>query len=206
MTKYLFIIRNNLLFILLFTILSCSKQKNEQILYYSISRDSVPHMYHAVVISQKDKMRKIKKYEYYINDSSIVNKSVEYYQIVENSLIKYWNYEEHKGDDFFSLVRDSCIEFKLPDVYNADFLRTIHCYIGDTVIAINGEQVKAHYFEKNTGFQYGIRTNIFYDNDFHLLKEEYVDGYIDSFVIKQVNYVPQRFLFLLKQSNIQTER
>lgn len=205
MTKYLFIIRNNLLYILLFTIISCSKQKNEQILFYSISRDSVPYIYSAVVVSQKDKMRKIQKYDYYINDSSMVNKSVEYFQIVENSLVKYWNYKEHKGDCFLSLVRDSCIEYKLPDMYNADFLRTKHCYVGDTAIIINGKQIKVHYFEKHTGTQYNIRTNVFYDNNLHLLKEEYVDGYIDSFVIEKINSVPKRFILLLKQSNIRTE-
>jgi len=187
---------------MVFIIFSCSKQQNEQILYYSISRDSVPHKYYAVVVSQKDKMRKLQKYEYNINDSSTVNKSVEYYQIVQNSLIKYWNYKEQKGDDFFSLVLDSCIEFKLPDEYNADFLRTKHCYIGDTVVIVNGKQVKAHFFKKNTGFQNSIRTNIFYDSDFHLLKEEYVDGYINSFVIEQVNYVPKHFLILLKHENV----
>lgn len=200
-----YLIKSSIVVSLLFFSASCKKQQIEKTYYYSLLRkgDTIPHVFFANVISEKNGIRKAILYRYNLDKNAIVDTLIEYYKLNDKELFKLRNKNDNEGECFLSVKSDTCVVFNHPDPILNVVLCTKHCFIGKMNVKVGQEtdSIESYVFVKEVGLQEIITSKAYYNESFVLLKEDYIKGYIPEFRKELVNNVPEGFAFLLNSNN-----
>lgn len=93
----------------------------------------------------------------------------------DNSVYRFESKNDHVGQCYFTLQKDTCVDFNMSDPRLNSILRTRYCYIGAMDMIIDGEIQHVYKFERTMGTS-EVVYNVYFSKDFIPLKEEYVSG------------------------------
>lgn len=200
-----YLLKSSIVVSLLFFSASCKKQQIEKTYYYSVisKGDTIPHIFFATVISEKNGIRKAIQYRYNLDKNAIVDTLIEYYKLKDNDLYKLRNQNDYDGECFLSVKSDTCIVFNHLDPILNVALYTKHCFIGKKTVKAGQESdsIEAYVFVKEVGQQESVTSKVYYNKSFVLVKEEYIKGFSPEFRRELVNNIPEGFAFLLNSNN-----
>jgi len=181
----------------------CKKEKlqwNKTFYYSSTINDGVyPDKYFATEISESNGVRKIVEYRYDNNSNRIEDTLVEYYKMMDGELFRLRNKNDMIGELYLSVKRNAGVVYNHSDSIINSVLRRKHIYSGSQKIKApcESDSVLAYVFIKEVGQGECVRSRVYYDSKFVLLREDYISGPHYKFSKKMVCNIPEDFLSLL---------
>lgn len=195
-----YLLESSIVFSLLFVSTSCEKQQFEKTYYYAVTagEDTIPYLFFATEISEKDDIRKVIEYSYSVYQNAIVDTLIEYYKLKDKELYKLRNQEDDEGECFLTVKSDTCVVFNHPDSILNSMVCRKHCFLGKETIktAEAPDSIDAYVFLREVGQIEPLIFKVYYNRSFVLVKEEYIRG-DRMFRGELVNSIPEEFSNLL---------
>ena len=149
--------------------------------------DIIPYDYLIKEIIQTEQNRIVITYSSKTK-TSYKKTEAKHYRVVNNGLDIEISHEGIiEAKPYLRVDNPDCINFKYGNEMD-DVLATQICFLKRLNITIGNKEYKnAYKFKKTTGLNHSVESNVYYDSAFVLLKEEYVSGYTDPYIIVRLN-------------------
>lgn len=182
---------------------ACKEHRKTQEYYYEVYEilDSVPQHYQAIKIIDKNGIREQITYRYSDINKKLTGKSIEYYKILGNNILKLNNINDSGKLYISTEYIDSCITYSTGNNLHDLVASIIHCYRGRRIIKSNENKwITSYEFSKSYGTGMGnVSYRVFYDTSFIPIKTERISGYSNNDSILRISSIPSEFKSLLNK-------
>lgn len=179
--------RRTIFFIFTLLILSSCNVKGQKY-YYTVYNDNDTIDAYIIKKVNIDKQREEIDYMYKLN-GEFKSKSKSTFIVSKHGLEKYYKDKElKKYKPYLNINLKECIEFKYPNDDLNDFASTSICFVGQEDLNIQGKNYKGAYkFKKELGDINSVVTYIYYDSNFTVILEEFIEGGRPYFRIERMD-------------------
>ncbi len=178
---------NRVIAVLLFTSLlfNCKQKEKETYYYGCYDRNGNLDYYIIKQIERDNKLRKEKDYILQ-SDGKQEKFDSNTYEVSKEELFKVTS----STKPYLTIKNKDCVEFKYDNEF-ADFAQTRICFLEKVDLKLNEQAFsKVYKFLKvKGGGSDNVESNVYYDENFILIKEEYVSGYKSYYNIERLDTV-----------------
>jgi hypothetical protein len=172
----------NLLGILALIVLNSCQKRDLEFLYSVFYSNEQTPSYQLRIVSRIEDQTRIDITYLFAKDGESEEINKEAFRYINGGLEKGLTIDgELSFSLYLTILTKDCVVFTFDDVFIDNTQSTRICYLGKEELLIN--DVKYHNALKFRKTQGGIESYIFYDNDFHMLKEEIISGNSPDYVI-----------------------
>jgi hypothetical protein len=168
-----------------FLLFSCKPGKINTYYYGCYSESGNLNFYIIKLIDKDNKLRKEKDYILYA-DGKQKKFDSNTYEISKEELFKVTSSPKL----YLTIKNKDCVEFNYDNEF-ADFAQTRICFLETVDLKLNEKTFsKVYKFLKvKGGGSDNVESNVYYDENFILLKEEYVSGYRSYYKIERLDTI-----------------
>jgi|LakMenEpi03Aug12_release.lakeMendotaPanAssembly.Ray.scaffolds.fasta_scaffold48279_9 hypothetical protein len=178
---------NRVITVLLFTffLFSCKPEEKDAYYYGCYTESGNLDFYIIKLVDKDNKLRKEKDYILY-SDGKQKKFDSNTYEVSKEELFKVTS----STKPYLTIKNKDCVEFKYDNEF-ADFAQTRICFLKTVDLKLNEQTFsKVYKFLKvKGGGSDNVESNVYYDENFILLKEEYVSGYRSYYKIERLDTI-----------------
>jgi hypothetical protein len=178
---------NRVITVLLFTffLFSCKPEEKDTYYYGYYNKNGNLDYYIIKQIERDNKLRKEKDYILH-SDGKQEKFDSNTYEVSKEELFKVTS----SSKPYLTIKNKDCVEFKYDNEF-ADFAQTRICFLEIVDLKLNEQTFsKVYKFLKvKGGGSDNVESNVYYDENFILLKEEYLSGYKSYYKIERLDTI-----------------
>lgn len=184
-------IKNSIvLFIGIFLLLSCDKKEKHY--YYAFYTEANSSRHDSYIIKKVINTDSRKELDFmFSEEGKLKSKSGNIFKVTSVGLEKKTQQKDVENyKPYLVINRDDFINFEYADASLNDFASTSFKYKGKKDIIVDGvKYIEAYNFIKKQGDVNTITSSVFYDKNFILIKEEFLEGERQYYRIERIDTV-----------------
>ncbi|MDO5666157.1 MAG: hypothetical protein Q4G63_13015 [Bacteroidia bacterium] len=196
-------VKSNIITFIILFLFSCNNNSIDNISYYKEKKtDGNIINYYAVNMIKNKNITKVITLRYSDYKEAITDTLTEFYRIKNEEVYKLSNQNDKKGNLYLTTKSSNCVTYNYSDSILNYLLVSRHCFIGTKICNTSIGAIETNVFIKKVGQNDDIISKVYYDINFKLIKEEYLEGYITPYYIEITDSIPDNFRFLINSRNI----
>jgi len=161
-------------------LINCKNDNEKSYYYIQYSDDNIIERYIEKIVKNDNNTLSIET-KYYNNGKVFIKSDFEQFRLEGYKLFRIFNDQNKSKEVYLVLDSDSCatqtkgtpIEFE-------------NCYKGKVNVETNSKNEIAHFFIRSQLGVDGVKSKVFLDSNFVLIKEEFVSGYCPYYRIEKL--------------------